>query len=108
MSNPIKKSLEENKEQILKDLPEEFHSCLEAEISNCEPIPALSDEDAVKEAVEVIRHNPSIAAISDEDCQAILDNAETFMQEFEPATEAELKKQQEELLAEVAANADNG
>lgn len=104
MTNAVKESLQENMESILEKLPKEFHEDFKASVATATPTPQLTDEEAKKEAVEVIKHNPSIAAIDDKECQAYIDNGEEFYAAIEPATDEELKKQMKEMLEEVSSN----
>jgi len=56
----VLKSLEENKDQILKDLPEEHHAAFEAELSNAADITAPSAEEELEAIKAELKANPDV------------------------------------------------
>jgi len=105
MTNAVKQSLLDNQEAILEELPKEFHEDFKASIESAESIPALSEEDAKKEAIEAIKHNETIAATTDQECQAFIDNADVFQVSIAPLSDDELEQQKAEMLKEASAQA---
>ena len=101
MSN-VKKSLEENKEEILKALPEEFHADLEKEIEAAEDLPRLSDVEELESIKTELTNNPDI-----DEAEAIagLEKNPTAHKPLPPPTEEEQKKEMEERLREAKAAA---
>ena len=56
----VRESLEENKEEILKALPEEYHADLEREIQNADDAPVLSDDEDLEAIKAELTNNPDI------------------------------------------------
>ena len=99
----IKQSLEDNKEAILKELPEEFHKNLEDEIA------AASDPVLPTEAEEAEAIKKELVANPDVDDAAVIKEFESNPTAHKPApppSDDEVKKEMEELLAEAKANVD--
>ena len=103
MSN-IKKSLGDNKEEILKALPKEFHADLEKEIEAADDTPRLSDAEELEAIKAELTNNPDI-----DEAEAIagLEKNPTAHKPLPPPTEEEQKKEMEERLREVKAAAGN-
>ena len=103
MSNEVKQSLEDNMNEILKALPEEFHADFKASVENAEPSPKLSTDEAKAQAAELMKEDPSIA---DEECVALLDEDVLINQAIQQPNAEELEMQKKELLAEIEAGLD--
>jgi len=95
-----KKSLEDNKEEILKALPEEFHADLEREIEAAEDPPVLNDEEELEAIKKELTNNPDI---DEAEAIAALEKEPTAHKPSPRPTEEEQKKEMEERLREVQA-----
>lgn len=94
MTNAIKKSLEENQEHILENLPKEFHDDFKASLDHAAPIAALSEDEAKKQAIELIKEHPEA---DDEAFKSLVEKADVFISTVEPASQEELDALQKEL-----------
>ncbi len=103
MSNLVKQSLEDNLDEILENLPKEFHDDMKSSIEAATPTPKLSDEEAKQHAAELMKENP---AILDEECIPLLDSDTTLNKPIALPSEEELKLQMEQSLAEINASLD--
>jgi len=106
MDNIVKQSLEENKDIILENLPEEFHGDFKASIESAETMKVLSQAEAVKEAEQCMRENPNVLAETRREIMPSLENDQTLGQPAQQASEAELKEQMQHALGEIEANLD--
>lgn len=100
MTNAIQKSLEENKAQILESLPKEFHDDFIESIATSVPATPLTVAEAKAEAITMIRDNPTIAAIEDAECVAIIENGDEFCPTIAGASDDELEKQKAQMFKE--------
>lgn len=100
MSNIIKESLQENLDQILENLPSEFHSDLKASIDAATPTPRLSTEEAKEQAAQLMKENPDI---QDEECIALLDGDNLINQAIQQPKDEELELQKKQSIAEIQA-----
>ena len=91
----IKKSLEENKEEILKALPKEFHENLEKEIDAAVDAPALSDQEELEAIEKELTDNPDVS--QKEVIEGLLKNSTAHKAQPAP-TEEEQKTAMEEAL----------
>ena len=103
MSN-IKKSLEDNKEEILKALPKEFHADLEKQIAAAGDTPTLSDAEELEAIKAELTNNPDI---DEAEALAGLEKNPTAHKPLPPPTEEEQKKEMEEHLQGAKAAAGN-
>jgi len=101
MSNTVKQSLEENMDDILKNLPEEFHEDLKASIETAAPSSKLTDEEAVIQASELMRDNPDI---DHEACIPLLAKDTRLNRPIPQPYDAELELQKQAAIAEVKNN----
>jgi len=101
MSNVVKQSLQDNMNDILENLPKEFHEEHKASVENAEPSLKLTDDEARTQAAELMKEDPSIA---DEECVPLLDEDRLINQVIVQPNDAELELQKEELLAEIKAS----
>jgi len=60
MSNPVKQSLEDNKAEILQNLPEEFHKDFDASLADAAPEPQLSGKAAEDAVIAELKANPDV------------------------------------------------
>ncbi len=96
----IKESLEKNKEEILKALPEEFHADLEKEIEAAKDPAPLSDEEELEAIKKELTDNHDVVeglAIPQ------LEKAPTAHKPSPLPSEEEQKKEMEERLKKVEA-----
>lgn len=98
MSNIVKESLEENMDEILKNLPEEFHSDLKASVEAAAPSEKLNAEQAKQQAAELMKENPSI---NDAECIPLLDSDTALNLAIAQPSGAELEVQKKNMLAEI-------
>lgn len=99
--NKAKNSLKENLDEILSNLPEEFHADLKKEIDkipDAEEV-ALKGEEAINAIKAELKANPDV----DETAAAAELKDIKAPEVPTPASEEELEKQKEELLAEAKA-----
>ncbi len=97
-----KKSLEENKKEILKALPEEWHADLEREIQNAEDAVRLSDEEELEAIKAELTNNPDV---QEAEAIADLEKNPTAHKPAPTPSEEELRKEMEERLGEAQAGA---
>ncbi len=100
MSNEVKKSLQDNTDEILKNLPDEFHADFKASVESAAPAPKLTDDEAKAHSAQLMKENPSIA---DEECVPLLDEDVLINQAIGQPNDEELEQQKKELLAEIEA-----
>ena len=93
----IKKSLEENKGEILKALPEEFHGDLEKVIDAAVDAPELSDADELEAIKKELTDNPDV---NEKEAIEELLKKPTAHKAPPAPSEAEQKKAMEEAIAE--------
>lgn len=98
MSNLVKQSLEDNEQDILKNLPDEFHNDFKASIETAAPATQLSDDEAKGLASLLMQEDPSI---NDQECVPLLDSDHLINQAIQQPSDAELELQKEQLLAEI-------
>ena len=99
----IRKSLEENKEEILETLPEEFHADLENQIQNAESPTRLSDDEELEAIKAELTSNPDV---QEAEAIADLEKNPTAHKPAPAPSEEELKTEMEEQLKEAQAEAE--
>jgi len=98
MTNAVKQSLEDNLDQILENLPKEFHDDFKASMEAAEPVKPLSENEAKQEAILLIRDNPTIPIIDEAECAAIIEDGEQFWPDIAEVSESDLEQQKAEML----------
>jgi hypothetical protein len=98
MSNLVKQSLEDNEQEILENLPGEFHNDFKASIETAAPTARLNNEEAKDLASLLMQEDPSI---DDKECVPLLDSDNLINQVIQQPNDAELELQKEQLLAEI-------
>ena len=101
MSNAVKQSLQDNSDEILANLPDEFHNDFKASVEAATSTPKLTTEQAKELAAELMKENPSI---SDKECIPLLDSDTLINQPIKQPTDGELELQKQELTSEINAN----
>jgi hypothetical protein len=101
MSNAVKQSLQDNSDEILANLPDEFHNDFKACVQAAMPTEKLTIEQAKEQAAELMKENPSIA---DKECVALLDSDTLINQPIQQPKNEELELQKQELISEIEAN----
>lgn len=98
MSNLVKQSLEDNEQEILKNLPSEFHNDFKASIETAVPSARLNNDEAKDLAALLMQEDPSI---NDQECVPLLESDNLINQVIQQPNDAELELQKEQLLAEI-------
>jgi len=98
--NKTRESLEENKAEILKALPVEFHADLGKEIQNAVDMTAPSDEEELEAIKAELTNNPDI---QEAEAIAHLDHNPTAHKLAPAPSEEEQRTEMEERLAEAQA-----
>ena len=101
MSNAVKQSLQDNSDEILANLPNEFHEDFKASIEASAPTINLTIEQAKEQAAELMKEDPSI---SDEECIALLDSDILINRPIQQPNNEELELQKQELISDIRAN----
>jgi len=99
----VRESLEANKEEILKALPEEHHAHLEKEIQTAEDAMSLSDEEELGVIKAELINNPDIHEAG---AIAELENNPTAHRPAPAPSEEEQEKEMAERLKEAQAGAE--
>lgn len=100
MSNLVKQSLQDNTQEILKNLPDAFHDDFEKSIDAAAPATKLSDKEAKDLASQLMEEDPSIDHTK---CIPLLDSDNLINRMIQQPSDAELEIQKKELLAEIEA-----
>lgn len=100
MSNLVKESLQDNMQEILKNLPDEFHNDFKTSIEKAGPSERLNDDEAKDLASTLMQENPSI---NDQECIPLLHSDNLINRIIQQPSDAELELQKEQLLAEIEA-----
>lgn len=101
MSNLVKQSLEENTQDILKNLPDEFHNDFKASIETATASARLNNDEAKDLASQLMQEDPSI---NDQECVPLLHSDNLINQVIQQPNDAELDLQKKQLLAEIEAS----
>jgi len=101
MSNLVKQSLKDNMQEILSNLPNEFHDDFKASVETTEPTPRLSKDEAIDLASSLMEEDSSI---DDKECIPLLHSDNLINCAIEQPSDAELAIQKEQLLAEIEAS----
>lgn len=98
MNNLVKQSLQDNLQDILKNLPDEFHSDLKKSIESASPATRLNNDDAKDLATQLMQENP---LIDDLECVPMLDSDSMTNQAIGQPSDAELERQKQQSLVEI-------
>lgn len=97
MANSVKESLKENTNEILKNLPEEFHANFKAEMENAAPVPQQSDNELRKIVIEELKNNPNVDGVV---CISAFEADMMFNQAIPQPCKEELELEKQDLLSE--------
>lgn len=101
MTNLVKQSLQDNMDEILANLPDEFHNDFKASVESAELSPRLTVEQAKEQAAELMKENPSI---DDSECVPLLEADGLINKPIKQPNDQELELQKQELKAEIEAS----
>ena len=100
MSNLVKQSLQDNMQDILKILPDEFHNDFKSSVETASSTVRLSDDEA-KELASLLMQEDS--SINDQECIPLLHSDNLINRIIQQPSDAELTLQKKQLLAEIEA-----
>ncbi len=97
MTNAVKQSLENNSADILKNLPEEFHSDFKASMADAAPIAQPSDSELRQIVVKELKDNPNV---DDAVCIPAFEADKAFNQAIPQPDKDALGLEEQDLLSE--------